>query len=196
MRAIPDAMAAKVMTAADLFVEQGLDGAKISDIATVTGIPRATLYYYFEGKEGVFGYIIGVVVEAFEEAIEKALAGPGTAADRLSAVIRAQLDIYAAYPAALLALKLDLGRLARRPEIMRTAVRNYVRPVAELLEEGARDGSLRKVPQPDAVAAALLASMTFAAQQSLQSTDATAITDFHASMLSVVLTGLGPEARS
>jgi AcrR family transcriptional regulator len=53
MRPIPDDMTAKVMAAAQLFAERGLDGATMSDIAEVTGIPRATLYYHFEGKEAV-----------------------------------------------------------------------------------------------------------------------------------------------
>ena len=67
-------MAAKVLAAARLFAERGLDGATMSDIAEATGIPRATLYYYFEGKEAVFACMCGLVLDRFEEVLAAALA--------------------------------------------------------------------------------------------------------------------------
>ena len=69
------------MAAAPLFAERGLDGATMSDIAEVTGIPRATLYYYFEGKEAVFACMCGLVLDRFEEVISAALGEPGPAAE-------------------------------------------------------------------------------------------------------------------
>src|SRR5262245_3717330 len=105
MRPVPEAIATKVMAAAELFAERGLDGAKMDEISAVTGIPRATLYYHFEGKEAVFSYMCTIVFEAFEKAVSAALDGPGDSAQRLSRVIRAQLDLYAAYPIAHRALQ-------------------------------------------------------------------------------------------
>lgn len=195
MRPIPKPMAAKVMAAAQLFAERGLDGAKMSDIAAATGIPRATLYYHFEGKEAVFSYMHTIVFEAFEEAVGAALKGPGNAAERLSRVIRAQIDIYAAHPLALQALQLDLGRAARRPEITERSARTYVRPVAKLLEEGVIDGSLRKVAKPRAVAAALLGSITIAAE-TLSSTDEHAVSELHHTLMSLFLRGLAAAPES
>jgi TetR/AcrR family transcriptional regulator len=104
MRQVPESIGAKVMTAASLFIERGFDGAKMNEISAVTGIPRATLYYHFEGKEAVFSYMCTVIFDAFEEAVSKEFNGPGTAAERLSRVIRAQLGLYASYPIALQAL--------------------------------------------------------------------------------------------
>src|SRR5689334_18000322 len=106
-------MAAKVMAAAPLFAERGLDGAPMSDIAEVTGIPRATLYYYFEGKEAVFACLCGLVLDRFEEVIPAALSEPGPAAERLGRVVRAQLGLCAEHPAAFPAMHLGLGRAAR-----------------------------------------------------------------------------------
>jgi AcrR family transcriptional regulator len=183
-------MSAKVMGAAPLFAERGLDGVKISDIAAVTGIPRATLYYHFEGKEAVFSHMCTIIFDAFEDAVSRALATPGSAAHRLSCVIRAQIDVYAAYPVALRAIILDLGRAAGRPEIVERNERSYLRPVVKLLEEGVVDGSLRPVENPRAVAAALLGSMTFAAKETLFSTDENSVSKLHEAMVSLVLQGL------
>lgn len=191
MRPIPEAMAAKVLGAAELFAERGLDGAKMNDIAAATGIPRATLYYHFEGKEAVFSYMCTVLMDIFEEAVSAALTGPGNAAERLSRVIRAQIDIYAAYPMALQAVHLDLGRAARRPEIFKRAAHAYVTPVAKLLEEGSADGSLRRVARPRTMATAILGAMTIAAEQTLPSSDERAVSELHKTMMSLVLQGVG-----
>jgi len=156
-------MAVKVMAAAALFAERGLDGATMSDIAEATGIPRATLYYHFDGKEAVFACMCDRVFCEFEEAVAVALSGPGSAVERLGRVVRAQLACYAAYPAAFLAIHLDLGRAVRRAEIGERAARAYLRPVAKLLEEGAADGSIRQAVNPRAVAAALLGAVASAA---------------------------------
>jgi AcrR family transcriptional regulator len=192
MRPVPPAIATKVMAAAELFAEHGLDGAKMSDILEVTGIPRATLYYYFEGKEAVFSYIGTVVFDAFEGAVSEALGGPGNAAERLNRVIRAQLDIYATYPIAFHALQLDLGRAARRPDLIERAARAYLRPLVKLLEEGVADGSLRPVEKPRAVAAAILGAITIAADQTLSRTDDESVSMLHEQMTSLVLEGMRP----
>ena len=190
MRPVPKTITDKVMAAAELFAERGLDGAKMSEISDVTGIPRATLYYHFEGKEAVFSYMCSVIFEAFEKAVAEALDGPGNAAERLSRVIRAQIDLYAAYPMVFQALQLDLGRAARRPDLIEQAARAYLRPLAKLLEEGAADGSLRPVAKPRAVAAAILGAVTIAADQTLSSTDEESVAAFHEQMTSLVLQGV------
>jgi len=181
-------MAAKVMAAAALFAERGLDGATMSDIAAATGIPRATLYYHFDGKEAVFAYICDRVFAEFEEAVAAALSGPGSAAERLGRVVSAQLTCYAAHPAAYLAIHLDLGRAVRRAEISKRAARAYLRPVARLLEEGAADGSIRPVVNPSAVAAALLGAVASAA--ALLPADRQPESDLHETMMMLVLHSL------
>jgi TetR/AcrR family transcriptional regulator len=188
-RPIPRAIAAKVMTAADLFAERGLDGVKMNDIAVATGIPRATLYYHFEGKDDIFSYMCGVLFDAFEEAVTEALKAPGNAAERLSRVIRAQLDVLAANPMVLQAVQLDLGRASRHPEIFKRAAHSYVLPVAKLLEEGALDGSLRTVARPRVTAAAILGAMTTAAEQTLSATRNRSVSELHEAMMALVLRG-------
>lgn len=140
MRRPPKSITTKVMSLAPLFSERGLDGVSMADIAATSGIPRATLYYHFEGKQAVFAYMCSVLFDEFETAVTEALAGPGSAAERLSRVVRAQIDVYAANPMALQALQPDLSRAARHPEMFKRAEQAYVIPVARLLQEGVMDG--------------------------------------------------------
>lgn len=191
MRPVPAHMAAKVMAAAELFLERGVDGAKMSDIAEVSGIPRATLYYYFDGKEAVFAYLLTLVLDQNEAAIGAVWDSPGTAAERLSRVVRAQFDLYASHPAASQALHMDLGRAARQGELVDRAARGYLQPMAKLLKEGEADGSLRQVAKPYAVAAAILGSAVIAAEQSLRAFDEESVTELHDALMSLILEGIG-----
>ena len=190
MRRLPTSITTKVMSLAPLFSERGLDGVTMADIAATSGIPRATLYYHFEGKQAVSS-MSAVLFDEFEGAVTAALAGPGNAGERLSRVIRAQIDVYAANPMALQALQPDLARAAQHSEMLKRAEQAYVAPVARLLQEGALDGSLRPVQQPRVLAAAILGAVTIAAQQTLPSNDPAAAAELHSTMLSLLSLAAG-----
>jgi AcrR family transcriptional regulator len=153
-------MRTKMLAAAELFAERGLDATKTEDIAATTGVPKATLYYYFEGKEEILAFLFNEILDEVERAVETAVHTEGTAADRLRAAVVAHLQVFEDFPAASRALQFDLGRAARIPQIderVEAAVRG---PVRRLLEEGAADGSLRPVAHPRIAAVAILGAVT------------------------------------
>ena len=160
MRPIPAHMEHKLMAAADLIAERGLDSTKMEDVAAATGIPKATLYYYFTGKEEILAFLFQKVLSAVQSAVTMAASGPGTAAERLREVITAHLRVFADYPTASRALQFDLGRAARLPEIATRVEASFIGPVTDLLRDGANDGSLRALPHPRMVAVALLGAVT------------------------------------
>ena len=43
--------------ATDVFVEKGMDGARMQDIATHAGINKALLHYYFRTKDQLFSKV-------------------------------------------------------------------------------------------------------------------------------------------
>jgi TetR/AcrR family transcriptional regulator len=43
--------------ATDVFVEKGMDGARMQDIATLAGINKALLHYYFRTKDQLFSKV-------------------------------------------------------------------------------------------------------------------------------------------
>jgi AcrR family transcriptional regulator len=153
-------MRTKVLAAAELIAERGLDGTKTEDIAAATGVPKATLYYYFEGKEEILAFLFTEVLDQVARAIDAAVTGPGTAAERLRAAIAAHLRVFEDVPAASRALQFDLGRAARIPEIDARIEAAFRGPVRRLLEEGAADGSLRPVAHPRLAAVAILGAVT------------------------------------
>ena len=153
-------MREKVMAAAELIANFGLDAAKMEDIAAATGVPKATLYYYFEGKEDILAFLFAEVLDELDRAVSAALQRPGTARERLRAAIDAHLRVYETYPAASRALQFDLGRAARMPVIAERTDAAFLDPVRRLLDEGAADGSLRPLEHPRLVATAILGAVT------------------------------------
>ncbi|HWE65743.1 MAG TPA: TetR/AcrR family transcriptional regulator [Acidimicrobiales bacterium] len=160
MRPLPEHMEHKLMAVADLFADRGLDATKMEDVAAATGIPKATLYYYFTGKEEILSFLFQQVLSAVHLAVTTAAAGPGPAAGRLRRVIDAHLQVFADYPMASRALQFDLGRAARLPEVARSVEASFIGPVTDLLREGGRDGSLAPIDHPRLVAVALLGAVT------------------------------------
>ena len=104
MRPLPAAMREKVLAAAELFADRGLDATKMEDVAAATGVPKATLYYYFEGKEDILAFLFSEILDEVARAIDEAVSAEGTAAERLRAAIVAHLRVFETFPAASRAL--------------------------------------------------------------------------------------------
>lgn len=193
LRPVPSQIAAKLPAAAELFAARGLDNTKIEDVAAATGVAKATLYYYFAGKEEILAFLLQDSLAHMADEVAVAVQTPGTtAAERLSGVIRAQLTVMSAQPAVCRALIGDLGRAGRMPDIAAAMRSAYYEPVEELLAEGARDGTLAPQAHPVAAAAALFGAVTITGLMYLvadQPLDPDAIS---AAVLAVVLTGLAP----
>ena len=149
-----------MLAAAELFADSGLDATKMEDIAAATGVPKATLYYYFAGKEDILAFLFHEVLDEVARAVDGAVRSGGTAADRLRAVVIAHLGVIQEYPAASRALQFDLGRAARIPLINERIEAAFRAPVRQLLDDGAEDGSLRRVEHPGVMAVAILGVVT------------------------------------
>jgi len=78
--------------AARVFAERGFHGATTQDIANVLGIRQASLYYYFPSKEGALELVCLHGVGGFFEVAKAIAAGPGTAAEKLSRLIKSHLS--------------------------------------------------------------------------------------------------------
>jgi AcrR family transcriptional regulator len=181
----------KVLAAAQLFADHGLDATKMEDVATATGVPKATLYYYFEGKEDILAFLFKEVLDEVARAVDEAVQAEGRAVDRLRALVVAHLRVFEDLPAASLALQFDLGRAARIPLIDERIEAAYRGPVRQLLREGAADGSLRPVAHPRLVAVAVLGAVTTVGINAIALGPARPVEDVADDVLDLVLRGVG-----
>jgi AcrR family transcriptional regulator len=78
--------------AAQVFADRGYHGATTQDIADVLGIRQASLYYYFPSKEVALEIVCTRGVEDFFKAARAIEAGPGTAREKLTSLMRAHIS--------------------------------------------------------------------------------------------------------
>lgn len=147
-------MLERLAVAAEPLARLGFDATTMDDIAHATGIPRATLYYHFSGKEEVVAALLRVFLHDLGRAVDRAAAIRAPAALRVRKVIDAQLGVLARHPDLACVLLADLGRVARLPELSADLERVFYEPVERLLQEGTRSGELC-VEDPETAARAL-----------------------------------------
>ncbi len=189
IRPLPDDLAEKVGLAAEVFAEHGLDATRIDEVARVTGIPRATLYYYFPGKEHILAHLLSATLSEMTVRLEAAVGGDGSGRERLERVIRAHLEFIGSHGSTYRLLFAELGKAASLVDIAAGVDRAVLAPMRAALRAGDEDGSLRVVDVPAAASvvygAVLVAGMEYLLVAGERDLDGRA-----ASILQVVFDGL------
>jgi AcrR family transcriptional regulator len=191
MRQIPEPMADKLASAAGEFASSW-DDVRIDDIATASGVPRATLYYYFSSKEEILGFLLERVLNDLASAVATVDDETEPVPQRLRAVVRAQLAHLGDNPALAQLLTSNLGKASKLPDLAAAIDRAFHRPVRRLLAVGAEKGLLRQV-DPDLAATALYGAVTVVGLRQLVfegNLDADAVT---AQLVPMFWSGLKPD---
>ena len=81
-----------------LFAERGYVAASLRDLAEFAGVTAAAVYYHFSKKEDLLREMIFDGLERLSEQVVSALAGAGSPAERLEAVVRAHLRYNVDFP--------------------------------------------------------------------------------------------------
>ena len=145
MRQVPADIAAKLPAAAAVFAEHGFDDAKIDDVAKRIGVPRATLYYYFAGKEDILAFLLRSLLDDVAAQVQRAVESGGDGPARLRAALRAQLEVLAANPETAQLLVANIGRVGRLADIAVAVDAAFHAPVRTILTDGIAAGTLREV---------------------------------------------------
>jgi AcrR family transcriptional regulator len=151
MRNVPDDIARKLVTATG-HLSANFEDLRMEDIAQASGVPRATLYYHFAGKDDVLSFLHEVLLEEFRANVRAP--EEGDARTRLTELIARQLTHIAGHPAVTQLLVLNLGRLGKFSELASSPSHPIVEPFHQILREGVATGELRGI-DVDAVAIAL-----------------------------------------
>ncbi len=73
------------------FTEKGYDGASIAEIAQMSRLPKANIYYYFGSKETIYRTIIADLISEWDRALDH-LRSDREPAEAISDYIRAKLE--------------------------------------------------------------------------------------------------------
>jgi len=87
-----------------VFLEQGLEGASMREIARRAGYTPGAIYSYFDSKEAIYGALLGESLERLHAAVQAMQPADASPAAELVARAHGWFDFYAANPR-----ELDLG---------------------------------------------------------------------------------------
>ena len=141
VKQLPPEMAGRLRDAAPELLSGDID-LSVARVASVTGIPRATLYYYLSGKADLAAFFGQTLVGIAAENSARAAAGPGTVTERLR---RALLAIYELPPDMPLASSALLSVIASSEDFLPALAQLRdvgFRAVRDLLIEGVATGEL------------------------------------------------------
>lgn len=132
-------------TAAHLFLERGFRQTSMNDLAKLLGISKPALYYYFPNKDEILVSCYEQGIAVIESALDLSGKLKGTGLERIRALIAAYVETVLTVDFGLLVASLDDEDLnPQSREKVRKLKRRIDSTARKFLEEGMRDGSIRK----------------------------------------------------
>jgi len=130
--------------ASSTFAEAGFAGARVDEIARRAGVNKAMLYYHIGDKEALYTAVLERNFDRAQESVAQAMALPGTASERLEAVVAAITRLVVERPdhPRMLLREVASGGASLPPEILRRMMW-LVAGVGGLLAEGVAAGEFR-----------------------------------------------------
>jgi TetR/AcrR family transcriptional regulator len=141
MKTPPEDLADKLYTLSEEFLTDSGEFS-IDDIANTIGVPRATLYYYFSGRDDLLSFLMTEKSERMGVTLEKAMAEGGTVTERLERVIAAMVASMAQAPSLCVNSIVAMGKGPAMASLMRSSEQRVYGPLRELLIEGRATGEL------------------------------------------------------
>lgn len=147
-----------VETACQCILEKGYRNFTLQDITDRLGLSKGSLYYHFETKEDLLLAVLDHLICSWDQVIEKKLEGVEGAEEKLSTLLEAGFEIGQDGVSYQILVdfwgEMDQNRTFRDANAAFYA--RYRRQIAEIIEEGAREGTFRRI-DPSMAASMILA---------------------------------------
>ncbi|OCW57783.1 TetR/AcrR family transcriptional regulator [Hoeflea olei] len=122
-------------TAAAFFAEHGFDRASMGKLAQACGVSKALIYHYYPSKDALLFDILDTHLASLVKVVEAAALEPGTAQERLRALVRAILIAYRDSDAE---HKVQLDALSSLPEDSQRHLRGLQRRLVTCMSDAVR----------------------------------------------------------
>lgn len=139
MKRPPTELAARLRAVADE-VLTGDRAPSVDEMAAATQIPRATLYYYFSGRDELVDFLLLDKIETVGAEVSAAAGGSQDPLTQLEAVLCAVVCTVAAYPTLCTVLLARMATLSPMQTLTVAMETSVLRPLEELLAAGVDAG--------------------------------------------------------
>jgi AcrR family transcriptional regulator len=191
MKKVPEDLALKLLDASHKIPAGSGFDVSVDEVARLANIPRATLYYYFSGKEDLVDFYLNDLMDRTRIAIQKAAASEGSAPERLRGVMREVIGSFAAYPKMCLELPAAIKGADDHAEVMANMDRSVMAPFREVLIEGKATGELI-LTDVEMAADAIMGALHMVSMKSLLTTGAIDADELSDRVVPLLINGLLP----
>ena len=146
--AIPDSTEQRIFDAAhQIFVQKGLDGAKMQEIADHAGINKALLHYYYRTKEKLYETVAKAIINRAIPTIQRLVESDEPLREKMERFIDFYVDLISRNPFIPLFI---IGELNRHPERFFENIFPKELPKPEIFLKQVEDeiaaGNIRPIP--------------------------------------------------
>lgn len=143
-----------------IFADKGFYNAKVSEIARLAGVADGTIYLYFKSKDDLLISIFEDRMEQVNDNARAAVRGEGTPLEKLSRMLRLHLEMVEAHPLLAEVLTVELRQSTKfLKEYKHSKFGEFLKLLAQPIEDGQRDGSIRADLDAPLVARALFGAI-------------------------------------
>jgi AcrR family transcriptional regulator len=168
MKRLPEDISQKLLAASEELSGTNLD-VSIDEVARLADIPRATLYYYFSGKDDLLSFFLSDKLNRASVAVQKAIASEGNVVARLESTLAAVMQAMAEHPTLCTEMPVAIKEAGKFEDVVNGAERSILAPFRELLIEGKATGELQ-IPDVNTTAIALMGAVNMVAMFELVQT--------------------------
>jgi TetR/AcrR family transcriptional regulator len=166
---------------------------RLEKVAELAGIPRATVYYYFSGKDDFMAFLLERHIDQGAELLKPALSMRGSPTARMRAVLGAMIDMLAAHPALCTHLLAVISTGSAPVELMASADQQVFAPVRSILQEGQDLGEFRFTNIGDTLIS-LMGALMMVTMMRLITSGQLHAEEVRASVIDQLLRGIGDDA--
>jgi AcrR family transcriptional regulator len=150
----PTDLAQRLLNVSEQVLDPG-PALRLEDVARLVGASRATLYYYFSGRDDLLSFLLAEHTRNGAEAMRAAVrAGDGPQA-RLRAMVTALAEYLTSHPGTCAGLLGALGAAGRLDEVLQASDTWIAAPLREVLTRGREAGVFAAGDPADAANAIL-----------------------------------------
>jgi AcrR family transcriptional regulator len=190
MKRLPEDISQKLLEASEKLSGTNLD-VSIDDVAQLADIPRATLYYYFSGKDDLIGFLLSDKLTRASVAVQKAIASEGTVVERLELTLGSVMQAMAEHPTLCTEMPGAIKDAGKFEDVVNGADRLMLAPFRELLIEGKATGEL-VIGDVNTAAIALMGAVNMVAMFQIVQTGTIDVETTNSELIPQLIQGLLP----